>query len=156
MAGQIRYSEQTKAVAIKAILAGATETETCEAVGCSRATFNRWRQRYPDFNEAVIDAKMPGGQAATLARLQQRKEWAEDWLDDYLRTKGEMTEVSVTRIMPDGSEMTEKKARGKMPDLRLIDRIIGANPKAERFELRISLAEAPEDEDDDELDDEDQ
>ncbi len=101
----------------------------------------------PELREAIEEARKPSTQAADLARLQKRREDVEKWLDDYAANRGEVIETC------SGSNVVNytKRKSGGMPDLRLIDRILGVQQDSE-FKLTISVAQ-PEPDDED-LDDE--
>jgi len=145
-----KYSESVKQVCIAAAKAAGTDAEVAKAAGISQRTFRNWIVRHPDFRAAIEAARSPIGQAGSLQRIEQRKAWAEDWIDNYLRTQGEILEKSITAVDEQGRETTEKSVKGKAPDMRLIDRVLGISTEPEEFRLIISVAEVPPDEDEDE------
>ena len=148
----LKYSAATRANALAAAKAGGTDAEVAQATGISQKTFRNWIRRYPDFKEDIAQARSPLGQAGSLERIEQRKLWAENWIDNYLRTQGEILEKSITAVDEQGRETTEKSVKGKAPDMRLIDRVLGISTEPEEFRLIISVAEVPPDEDEEEED----
>jgi hypothetical protein len=143
-----KFDETTKGQCLAAAVAAGTDKEIAAAAGVSLRTFRNWLTRYPEFKADIRAARSPVVQAGSVEKLQQRRAWAEAWLDNYLRTQGEILEKSITAVDEFGRETTEKSVRGKAPDLRLIDRVLGVSTEPEEFRLIISVAQPP---DDDEL-----
>lgn len=136
-----KYGQEHRDLAVRMAKLGATDTEIIASLGCRRTTFYVWLKNEIDFSNAFTEARRVSSDKSDLAKLAQRKQWAEDWLDNYLRTQGETLEESITSVQSDGSEKTVKRGKGKPPDMRLLDRILGVNPEPEEFVLKIELAE---------------
>jgi transposase-like protein len=147
---RVIFGENARAIAINAAKAAATDREIAKLIGITEQTFYRWLKKYPDFAEELNQARLPSSQSEELKRIEQRKVWANDWLDTYLRTQGEVLETSICSVQSDGSELTEKRTKGKAPDLRLIERVLGVNSQAEQFVLKIELADPIDDDDEEE------
>jgi transposase-like protein len=151
--GTSKYNNKTREICIAAARAAGTDAEIAKAAGVSQKTFRNWINRHPDFKEAIQQARSPIGQAETLDRIEQRKQWAEDWLDKYLRTQGEVNELSITSVDELGRERMERSIKGKAPDMRIIERVLGISTEPETFTLKISVAQPPEDPDEEEEED---
>ncbi|MEO1390943.1 MAG: hypothetical protein AAFV85_26730 [Cyanobacteria bacterium J06634_6] len=143
-----KYSAYTKQLALKAYKAACTDIEVAGIVGVTRDTLHRWRKRYPDFNDAVTLAKLPPDSPEALTQAEQRREQAEQMLDDYLRTG------LAKRVVVEGDGMGSytRTEFNLLPDRYLIERILGpAEVQVQPFELTISIAEPEPDDDDDDL-----
>jgi len=149
----LKYSATTRANALAAAKAGGTDAEVAQATGISQKTFRNWIRRYPDFKEDIAQARSPLGQAGSLERLEQRKLWAENWIDECLKNMGvPKIEHSTTYVDSEGKEHTHKVTSGQQIDWRLIDRVLGVATQPEEFKVIISVATPPPDEDEDEED----
>jgi Homeodomain-like domain len=138
-----KYTPEILAAIARAAEAGATDQEIIEAVGCNRRTYYRWRERYPELQQVLLNAESRKVDYAAIAKLEERKVWANQWIDRYLQTQGE----TVEECDGDGLGSYVKKKSGRPPDMRLIDRILGTSG-GEKFEVVISVA-TPESDDDD-------
>jgi hypothetical protein len=144
----IRYSDEILKLAVKAAGNGADDDEVIALLGCARSTYYVWQRDKPEFKRAIADARKPSNIAEELDRYALRKQQVEEWLDDYVKNRGEVVEETISTIRGDGAEITTKRTTGKMPDLRLIDRILGVNTAPEEFTLKIEIAEPEADLDD--------
>ena len=148
---KIQYSPKILAAIRQAADAGATDNEIIKAIGCNRRTFYRWKEKYPEITDALTESAKRRVDADAIAKLEQRKKWCNDWIDTYLRTQGETEEV----CDGDGLGSYTKRKKGKPPDWRLIDRILGTSNESEKFEVTITLAMPESDEDDEDFDEDD-
>jgi hypothetical protein len=138
----IPFSAEVIRIAAQGASAGANDQEIIDLIGCHPRTYYSWLSSKPELREAVQEARKPSTQAADLARLQKRKQDAEQWLDDYFSSRGEVNEF----CLADGRGSYTKTRSGGCPDMRLLDRILGVQQDQE-FKLTISVAEPePDDE----------
>jgi transposase-like protein len=149
-----KYNDKTREICIAAAKAAGTDAEIAKAAGVSQMTFRNWINRYPDFKEAIQQARSPIGQAETLSKIERRKELAERWIDTCLENMGvPKIEDSITYVDELGRERTKKTTTGSAIDWRLIDRVLGISTEPEKFTLEILVAEIPEDPDEEEEED---
>lgn len=135
--GYVKYSSKLVEVAVEAAKTGCSDSELAKVCGCTEATLYRWLRTKTDFADAIAEARKPSTQLDDLARYKKRKEAVEKWMDDYVINQGEVIET----LTGDGKGSYVKSRKGGMPDLRLIDRILGVNPEPEEFKLIIDIAE---------------
>jgi transposase-like protein len=128
-----KYTPETVKRIIEAIKLGVAYVDAANYAGVGLATFNEWRDRYPEFAEAVESAS---GQAVTacMAKIQKAAtegSWqASAWIlerrhpDRYGRTRVELTgaeggpvaiaaNVVVVPKMADSAEAWADLAKGK-------------------------------------------
>lgn len=144
---KIRYRKEFAGIAARAAKAGGSDEEIAAILDCHMSTFYRWMKK-DDFGKAVTEARVPDEQEEQIALLEWRKAELNEWLNEYLRTRG--AKVEVTKAMPDGS--VRRITKGSQPSLKLIDRILGATSDTEEFKVTVSVAK-PDwlDEDDDDF-----
>jgi transposase len=135
----------------KLAAAGCTDREIAKALGVSRETVMLWKKKHPEFGIAIHEARNPSNDAldSALVKMQERQGWANEWIDEYLRTKGKTT----VDQSGDGMGSFVKTEWGGEPSKWLIDRILGpAEHVQAAFEVKVTMA-VPEkfDDDDDDL-----
>ncbi|MDZ7922523.1 MAG: helix-turn-helix domain-containing protein [Marinagarivorans sp.] len=134
------YSQRHLEIAAEAARNMGSKAEIAAAMGVSRRTLIRWREKYPALDQAIANAQMPSDAeaAAVLAALKERRQLAEDWILSVLQNRGE---VLTTRHGDESGSFVETR-QGLAPPRWLIERILGAGEAVEqKFEVNLNVAQ---------------
>ena len=139
MAKVVKRTKQTPellATITRLAATGASNKEMIEALGISETTFYRWMEERPGVAQAIAKGRESiHSTEAAIAKLEQRKQWADEWIDSYIQRQGEVVETGTQN--PDGT-ITVTTAGDAPPDW-LIDRLIGPKTKAMSSYVGLNL-----------------
>lgn len=128
----------------QAVRNGAGNADLAKIAGVRQDTFKTWIAKYPELKNAIDAAQIIRDNADELEKIRRRKQLAEEWVEEYLTSKGAITEETFSETLGDGEgnfeSNTRKITKGKKPDWRLLDRILGQGVE-ETFRVELSIAE---------------
>ena len=138
--GHSSYGPELLDIARRMAKQYATKNEIAAAMGITRRTLTTWRKKYPELDDVISNGHIPdpADVDAKVAELQEKQRLANEWILEYLKTRGKVT---IERTGDNEGSFTEVRM-GYTPSRWIIERILDADKATrEAFEITINVAE---------------